>query len=136
VVSDPAWGGPARTRGWSRRRRRTLAWLAGATVVLGAGAFVLPAEIGVTAGLLAGLCGFLLVAALVVFLVVPGPDTAGTLLRSLPLAASVLVVAVLLVLSTAGQPFRWVWLLVAGAAAVWTAVAVWETRRAGGDPEG
>ena len=84
---------------WSDRRRRTLVALAAGTVVLGAGAFLLPAEFGVTSGFLAALCGFLLVAATVVFVAVPGPDTLGTLLRTVPLAGAVLVVAVLLLLS-------------------------------------
>ena len=117
---------------WSRRRHRTLRGLGAAAVVLGAAAFVLPAEVGVTAGLLAGLSAFLFVVALVVFLVVPGPGTLATLWRSAPLAGSVLVVSVLLVLSTRGEPMEWLWWLAAAAAAVWSATALWRGRRTGG----
>ncbi len=116
---------------WSRRRRRTLLALALGAVVGGLGALVLPAEYGVTSGFLAALCAFLLVAATVVFVAVPGPDTLGTLLRSVPLAGAVLVVAVLLVLSTTEGP-RLLWRPAAAAAAAWTAFAVWETRGSGG----
>ena len=42
-----------------------------------------------------------------------------------------LVVAVLLLLSTSAS-LRWLWSLIAVAAAGWTAFAVWETRRTGG----
>jgi hypothetical protein len=116
---------------WSDRRRRTLLGLGIGTVVLGIGAFVLPDEWGVTASFLAALCAFLLVAATVVFVAIPGPGTLHTLLRMVPLAGAVLVVAVLLLLSTSAD-LRWLWSLIALAAAVWTGVAVWETRRTGG----
>ena len=117
---------------WSHRRRRLLLWLAGGTVVAGLLALVLPAQYGVSAAFVAGLCGFLFVAAIVVFVAVPGPDTPATLLRTAPLAGAVLVVAVLLTLSNAGQALRWLWVAAAVAAAGWTAFAVWETRRSGG----
>ena len=113
---------------WSDRRRRTLAGLAAGAVVLGTGALVLPDEFGATSGYLAVLCGFLLVAAAVVFLAVPGPDTLGTLSRSVPLAGAVLVVAVLLLFST-DAALRWLWVLTALVAVAWTASAVWQTRR-------
>ena len=116
---------------WSRRRKRLLLWLAGAAVLTGAGALLLPAQYGVTSGFVAALCAFLLVVATVVFVAVPGPGTLGTLLRMPPLAGAVLVVAVLLVLSTAGGSLRWLWVLTALAAAAWTAFAVWENRRSG-----
>ncbi len=58
----------------------------------------------------------------------PGPGTLGTLLRSLPLAGAALVVAVLLLLS-APEDLRWLWWTAAGASAVWTATAAWQTRR-------
>ncbi|TFV48961.1 hypothetical protein [Blastococcus sp. TF02A-35] len=116
---------------WSDRRRRTLTALGLGIVLGGLGAVGLPAEYGVTAGILAALCAFLLVAATVVFLAVPGPGTAGVLARSSPVAGSALVVAVLLLLSTSAE-LRWVWTLVALAAAAWTAYAVWETRRTEG----
>ncbi|SDC20503.1 hypothetical protein SAMN05660690_0913 [Geodermatophilus telluris] len=114
---------------WSPRRRRTLGWLAGGAVVLGIAALVLPAQFGVTAAFLAALCGFLFVAALVLFFAVPGPDTTGTLLRSSPLAGAVTVVAVLLWLSTEGQPLRWIWAAAAAGGLVWVATALWLTRR-------
>jgi hypothetical protein len=113
---------------WSARRRRLLLWLAVGAVLGGLGAVGLPNEFGVTAGFVAALCAFLLVAALVVFITVPGPDTLGTLLRTSPLAGAVLVVAVLLLLST-DAALRWLWILIALAAAAWTASAVWRTRR-------
>jgi hypothetical protein len=122
---------PTRRPRWSRRRHRTLRGLGGTAVVLGAGAFLLPAQYGITAGLLAGLSAFLLAAALVVFVLVPGPGTLGTLLRSASLAGSVLVVTVLLVLSTRGQPLEWGWWAAAAGAAVWTASALWLGRRGG-----
>lgn len=114
---------------WSDRRRRTLAGLAAAAVVLGAGAFVLPDEFGATSGYLAALCGFLLVAATVVFIAVPGPGTLGTLLRTVPLAGAVLVVAVLLLLSATADLRPLWWAGVAGAAG-WLAYAVWTGRDA------
>ena len=84
---------------WSARRRRLLLWLAGGAVLGGLGAVGLPNEVGVTAGFGAGLCAFLLVVPMVVFITVPGPDTVGTLLRTPPLAGAVLAGAVLLVMS-------------------------------------
>jgi len=117
---------------WSARRRRLLLWLAVGTVLGGLGAVGLPNEFGVTAGFVAALCAFLLVAALVVFITVPGPDTLGTLLRTSPLAGAVLVVAVLLVMANPAGSLRWLWVVAAVAAAGWTAFAVWETRRSGG----
>ena len=100
-------------------------------VAFGLGGIALPDEYGVTSMFLAALCGFLLVAATVVFVAVPGPDTLRTLFHTVPLAGAVLVVAVLLLLSTSAD-LRWLWSLVAVAAAAWTAAAVWETRRSGG----
>ncbi|RFU20158.1 hypothetical protein [Geodermatophilus marinus] len=114
---------------WSRRRRRLLLGLALGAVLCGLGAVGLPGEYGVTAAFLAGLCGFLLVAVLVVFVAVPGPGTLSTLLRMPPLAGAVCVVAVLLVLSNPADSIRWVWVVAAVAGAAWTAFAVWETRR-------
>lgn len=114
---------------WSRRRRRLLIWLALGAVAGALGGVALPAEAGATAAYLGVLCGFLLLAAAVVFVAVPGPDTLGTLLRTTPLAGAVAVVAVLLALSTEGQPLRWLWWTAAAAGAVWTAAAVWATRR-------
>ena len=116
---------------WSRRRRRTLIGLALGIVAFGLGAIALPDEYGVTSMFLAALCGFLLVVATVVFVAVPGPDTLRTLFRTVPLAGAVLVVAVLLLLSTSAD-LRWLWSLIAVAAAGWTGAAVWETRRSGG----
>ena len=116
---------------WSGRRRRTLLALAFGIVACGLGAVALPAQYGVTSGLLALLCAFLLVAATVVFVVVPGPDTLGTLLRSVPLAGSALVVSVLLLLSTP-EDLRRLWWLTAIAAGAWTAGAAWQARRSGG----
>ena len=112
---------------WSDRRRRTLLGLALGIVACGLGAIALPAQYGATSGLLALLCAFLLVAATLVFLLVPGPGTLGTLLRSLPLAGAALVVAVLLLLS-APQDLRWLCWLTGGAAAAWTAGAAWQAR--------
>lgn len=114
---------------WSRRRRRLLAWLAGGAAVGGLGGVLLPAEFGGTAAYLGALCAFLLVAAAVVFVAVPGPGTLGTLLRTTPLAGAVCVVAVLLALSTEGQPLRWLWWAAAAAGAAWVAAAVWLARR-------
>jgi ABC-type polysaccharide/polyol phosphate export permease len=116
---------------WSDRRRRTLLGLAVAAVVFGLGAIALPDEYGVTSMFLAALCGFLLVVAAVVFVAIPGPDTLRTLFHTVPLAGAVLVVAVLLLLSTSAD-LRWLWSLIAVAAAGWTVAAVWETRRSGG----
>ena len=116
---------------WSRRRRRTLIGLALGIVAFGLGAIALPDEYGVTSMFLAALCGFLLVVATVVFVAVPGPDTLRTLFRTVPLAGAVLVVAVLLLLSTSTD-LRWLWSLIAVAAAGWTGAAAWETRRSGG----
>ena len=112
---------------WSDRRRRTLAGLAAGAVVLTLGAVVLPDEFGVTSGFLAALCGFLLLAAIVVFVAVPGPDTLGTLLRTVPLAGAVLVVAVLLLLSAPAQLRPLWWAGVAGAAG-WLGFALWQAR--------
>jgi hypothetical protein len=117
---------------WSPRRRRLLLWLVAGAVVGGLGALVLPAQYGITAAFLGALCGFLLVVALTVFVAVPGPDTLGTLLRTPPLAGAVLVVAVLLVLSNPAGSLRWLWVVAAVAAGLWTAFAVWETRRSDG----
>jgi len=115
---------------WSDRRRRTLIGLGAATVVLAAASF-LPDEIGVTALFLAALSAFLLVVAAVVFVVVPGPDTLGTLLRSSTLAAPALVVAVLLLLAAPAQ-LRPLWWLATAASAAWAATALWLNR--GADP--
>ncbi|NEM06830.1 hypothetical protein [Geodermatophilus normandii] len=111
---------------WSRRRRRLLLGLAAGAVVGGVGALALPAEFGVTAAYLGALCAFLLVAAAVVFVAVPGPDTAGTLLRSTPVGGAVLVVGVLVALSAEGQPLWW---LTAAVGAVWLGSALWLARR-------
>jgi hypothetical protein len=116
---------------WSQRRRRTLLTLALGGVAGGLGAIALPDEYGITSAFLGALCAFLLVAATIVFVAIPGPDTLGTLSRSSVLAGAVLVVAVLLWLSTTGE-LRWVWLAASGAAAAWTAYAVWQTRGADG----
>jgi hypothetical protein len=116
---------------WSDRRLRTLLALAFGIVACGLGAVALPAQYGVTSGLLALLCAFLLVAATVVFVVVPGPGTLGVLLRSVPLAGSALVVSVLLLLSTP-EELRRLWWLTAIAAGAWTAGAAWQARRSDG----
>ena len=115
---------------WSERRRRTVLVLALGVVLGGLGAVGLPGEYAVPAGAVAALCVFLLVAAAGVFVAVPGPGTTGILARSAPVAGSALVVAVLLLLSTAAQ-LRLAWSLVALAAATWTGYALWVTRRAG-----
>lgn len=115
---------------WSQRRRRTLLGLGAGVVLFGLGAATLPGEIGAKSLYLAALCAFLLVVALIVFVAIPGPGTLHTLVHTVPLAGAVLVVAVLLLLSVAD--LRWLWALVTLAAAGWTAVAVWETRRSGG----
>ena len=125
-------GGPPGRRSWSRRRKRLLLGLAVAALLTGAGALTLPDELGVTSGFIAALCALLLVAATVVFLAIPGPGTFGALLRTVPLAGSVLVVAILLALSNAGESLRLLWILAAVAAAGWTAFAVWDNRRSGG----
>ena len=65
------------------------------------------------------------------FVAIPGPGTVDVLLRSLTISGAVLVVAVLLVLSTAGEPLRWLWVLAALAAAAWVGTAFWLTRRDG-----
>ena len=116
---------------WSDRRRRTLGGLAAAAVVLTAGAVLLPDEFGLTSAFLAALCGFLLLAAVVVFVAVPGPDTLGTLLRTVPLAGAVLVVAVLLLLSAPAELRLLWWAGVAGGAG-WLAYALWQARATGG----
>lgn len=116
---------------WSDRRRRLLLGLGLGVVLCGLGAVGLPDELGVTAAVLAALCAFLLVAAVVVFVAVPGPDTLGTLLDSVPLAGAATVVAVLLLLSTPDDQ-NWLWTAAAAAGAIWTATALWRTRR----PEG
>lgn len=113
---------------WSDRRRRTLTGLALGSVAGGLGAIALPAQYGVTSGLLALLCAFLFGVAIAVFVVVPGPGTVGTLLRSVPLAGAALVVAVLLLLSTPAD-LRWLWWTTTAGSAVWTAAAAWEARR-------
>jgi hypothetical protein len=112
---------------WSDRRRRTLIGLALAGVVGGLGAIALPEGYGVTSGFLAVLAVFLLVAATVVFVIVPGPGTLGTLLQTVPLAGASFVVAVLLLLSTPPD-LRWLWTLATVATAAWTGYAVWRTR--------
>lgn len=116
---------------WSQRRRRTLLGLAAGVLVFGLGAILLPGEYGAKSIYLAALCAFLLVAAAVVFVAVPGPGTLATLSHTVPLAGAVLVVAVLLLLSTSAD-LRWLWTSITVAAAGWTAFAVWETRRMGG----
>ena len=113
---------------WSSRRRRLLLALAAAALLFGLAALVLPDEFGANSAILAALCAFLLVAAVIVFIAVPGPGTLNTLSRSVPLAGAVLVVAVLLLFST-DAALRWLWVLTAVAAAAWTASAVWRTRR-------
>lgn len=113
---------------WSARRQRLLLGLVCGTLLFGLAALALPDEYGATSAVLAALCAFLLVAAFVVFVAVPGPGTLSTLTRSVPLAGAVLVVAVLLLLST-DAALRWLWILIALAAAAWTASAVWRTRR-------
>ena len=115
---------------WSDRRRRTLVGLALGAVAFGLGAIALPDQYGLTSAFLAALCAFLLVTAAIVFVAIPGPDTLRTLAYTVPLAGAVLVVAVLLLLSTDAE-LRWLWSLIALAAAAWTATAVWQTRRSG-----
>jgi hypothetical protein len=105
--------------------------LAGATIAFTLAGIGLPDELGATSAVLAVLCAFLLVAATVVFVAVPGPGTLGTLLRSVPLAGAALVVAVLLLLSTPAD-LRWLWITGSLGAAAWTAYAWWQTRRSDG----
>jgi hypothetical protein len=131
VAWPPAPGPEPDRRHWSRRRTQLLLGLAAGAVLTGVGALTLPDELGVTSGLVAALCALLLVAATIVFIAIPGPDTFAALLRMPPLAGSVLVVAILLALSNAGESLRWLWILAAVAAAAWTAFAVWENRRSG-----
>ena len=129
-MAPPTWGPPQpAAQGWSGRRKKLLLGLGTAAVLTGVGAFTLPGEFAVMAGFAAAVCGLLLVAATVAFVAIPGPDTLGRLLRMPPLAGAVLVVAVLLALSDAGESLRWLWILAAVAAAGWTAFAVWESRR-------
>ena len=106
--------------------------LAAAVVVLGLAAFVLPDGVGVSSGLLAAVAALLLVAALVVFAAVPGPGTAGVLLRSPSLGGAVAVVGLMLLLSTWDQPTTRLWAAVTAAGVVWTGVALWLTRRRDG----
>jgi hypothetical protein len=106
--------------------------LGAAALLLGLGGLVLPDGVGVTAGLLAALAALLLLAALAVFAAVPGPGTAGVLLRSPSLGGAVAVVGVLLLLSTRGQPTTPLWTAVSAAGALWTVIALWLTRRRGG----
>ena len=113
---------------WSDRRRRTLLGLAGAMVAFTLGGIGFPDEMGATSAILAALCGFLFVVAMIVFIAVPGPGTLGTLLRSVPLAGAALVVAVLLLLSTPDD-LRWLWITGVVAGAAWLGAALWETRR-------
>jgi hypothetical protein len=132
-MAPPTWGPPpAGRRPWSGRRKRLLIGLGVAAVLTGVGAFLLPDEFGVLSGLVAAVCGLLLVAATVVFIAIPGPDTFGRMLRMPPLAGAVTVVAVLLALSNAGESLRWLWILIALAAGAWAVFAVWESRRSGG----
>jgi len=111
---------------WSDRRRRTLIGLGAATAVLAAASF-LPDELGVTALFLTALCAFLLVVAAIVFVVVPGPDTLATLLRSTTLAGPALVVAVLLLLAAPAE-LRPLWWAATAVTAAWTATALWRNR--------
>ena len=128
-MAPPAWGPPPPARrGWSGRRKRLLLGLGVAVVLTGAGTFTLPDELGVLSGYVAAVCGLLLVAATVVFIAIPGPDTFGRMLRMPPLAGAVTVVAVLLALSNAGESLRWLWILIAAAAAAWAGFAVWQNR--------
>jgi hypothetical protein len=120
---------PARPR-WSDRRRRTLLGLGLAAVGGGLGALGLPDVYGVTSGFLAVLAVFLLVAAVAVFVIVPGPGTLGVLLETVPLAGASFVVAVLLLLSTPPD-LRWLWTLGTVATAAWTAYALWRARSRG-----
>jgi hypothetical protein len=132
-MAPPSWGPPpAGPPPWSGRRKTLLLGLGVGAVLTGIGAFTLPDEFGVLSGLVAAVCGLLLVAATVVFIAIPGPDTFGRVLRMPPLAGAVTVVAVLLALSNAGESLRWLWILTALAAGAWAVFAVWESRRSGG----
>jgi len=120
---------------WSDRRRWTLLGLAGGTTAFTLGGIGFPDEMGATSAVLAALCAFLLVVATIVFFAVPGPGTLATLMRSVPLAGAVLVVAVLLLLSTPDD-VRWLWIAASVAAAAWTVAAVWATRNSEGSGRG
>jgi len=120
---------------WSDRRRWTLLGLAGGTTAFTLGGIGFPDETGATSAVLAALCAFLLVVATIVFFAVPGPGTLATLMRSVPLAGAVLVVAVLLLLSTPDD-VRWLWIAASVAAAAWTVAAVWATRNSEGSGRG
>ncbi len=120
---------------WSDRRRRTLLGLAGGMLAFTLGGIGFPDETGATSAVLAALCAFLLVVAVIVFVAVPGPGTLSTLLRTVPLAGAVLVVAVLLLLSTPDD-LRWLWITTTVAAAAWTVAAVWATRNSEGSDRG
>ena len=111
---------------WSDRRRRLLAWLAGATAAFALGG-LLPDEFGVTSLFLSALAAFLLLVAAIVFVAVPGPGTFGTLLRSTTLAGAALVVAVLLLLA-ATTDLRPLWWTATGVSAAWAATALWLAR--------
>ena len=116
---------------WSPRRRRTLLLLGLGAVLFGLAGVALPAQYGLAAVYLAGLAVFLILVAVVVFVAIPGPGTVDVLLRSLTVSGAVLVVSCLLVLSTAGEPLRWLWVLAALAAAAWLGTALWLARRDG-----
>ena len=120
---------------WSDRRRWTLLGLAGGTMAFTLGGIGLPDEMGATSAVLAALCAFLLVVATIVFVAVPGPGTPAALMRSVPLAGAVLVVAVLLLLSTPAD-LRWLWIAATVGAAGWTAAAIWSTRNSQGSDSG
>ncbi|MGY1630844.1 hypothetical protein ACI784_03915 [Geodermatophilus sp. SYSU D01186] len=127
----PPFPPPGSGSSWSPRRRKLLVGLGVGLAVGVLCSFLLPAQYGIPALFLAGLCGFLLVVAVVVFVTYPGPGTLGQVLRTPPLAGAVLVVAVLLVLADPAGSLRWLWVVAAVLAAAWTAFAVWETRRSG-----
>jgi hypothetical protein len=116
---------------WSPRRRRTLIGLGLAAVLFGLAGIGLPDQYGVASVFLAALAAFLLVVAVIVFVAIPGPGTVDVLLRSPTISGAVLVVALLLVLSTADEPLRWIWVLAAIVAAAWVGTAIWLTRRDG-----
>jgi peptidoglycan/LPS O-acetylase OafA/YrhL len=67
---------------WSDRRRRTLIGLGLGIVAFGLGGIALPDQYGVSSAFLAGLCAFLLLVAVVVFVAMPGPGTFDFLLRT------------------------------------------------------